>query len=62
MSRPSEEQKLVDFFRGDGADLGVMGDYYNMTPAETAIRAMRVMLAHSTKCKRLRGAMHEAGI
>lgn len=60
--RTTEEQKLVEFFRTEGADLGVMGDYYSMTPAETAIRAMRVLLSHSKHCKRLRTAMHEAGI
>lgn len=38
----SEEQKLVDYFNTVGGDaLGRQGDYDELTPAETAIRAMR---------------------
>lgn len=43
--RLTEEQKLVRFFRtleGDG--LGRRGDYDNLSPAETAIRAMAVLV------------------
>ncbi len=40
----SEEQKLVEFFRSpEGDQLGRDGDYDHLTPAETAIRAMRVL-------------------
>lgn len=39
---PTEEEKLVAFFRSkEGADLGRDGDYDNLSPAETAIRAIR---------------------
>jgi len=37
-----EEEKLVAFFRSpEGNKLGRDGDHDNLTPAETAIRAMR---------------------
>lgn len=42
----TEKQKLVDFFRSDeGDELGRAGDHDNLTPAETAIRAMRELIA-----------------
>lgn len=45
--KKSENQKLVDFFRSDeGAELGLQGDYDELTPAETAIRAMRELLEY----------------
>lgn len=37
----AEEEKLVAFFRGDGERIGRAGDYDELSPAETAIRAMR---------------------
>lgn len=38
----AEEAKLVAFFRSpEGDALGRAGDYDNLSPAETAIRAMR---------------------
>lgn len=41
----SEYAKLVAFFRSqDGAELGRQGDHDNLSPAETAIRIMRVYL------------------
>lgn len=37
-----EEQKLIDFFCSpEGDSIGREGDYDNLTPAETAIRAIR---------------------
>jgi hypothetical protein len=61
----SEEQKLVDFFRSDaGAGFGQQGDFYNLTPAETAIVVMRAAVAHAEKSKyfreRLAGAFYGA--
>lgn len=42
----SEEQKLVDFFRSpEGERLGIQGDHDSLSPAETAIRAMRSLPA-----------------
>lgn len=41
----AEEEKLVAFFRSpEGDKLGREGDYDNLSPAETAIRAMRKVL------------------
>jgi hypothetical protein len=41
----AEESKLVAFFRSsDGGQLGRDGDHDGLTPAETAIRAMRKLL------------------
>ena len=38
----TEEQKLVAFFRSEeGDELGRAGDYDGLSPAETAIRAMK---------------------
>lgn len=39
-----EEAKLVAFFRNEGKGLGRDGDHDNLTPAETAIRAMRLLI------------------
>lgn len=42
----AEEEKLVAFFRSpEGDKLGRDGDYDNLSPAETAIRAMRHLTA-----------------
>lgn len=41
----AEESKLVAWFRNEGKKLGDEGDYHNWSPAETAIRAMRRLLA-----------------
>jgi hypothetical protein len=44
----SEEAKLVAFFRSpEGDALGRAGDYDNLSPAETAIRAIRANAAGS---------------
>lgn len=40
----TEQQKLVAFFKGDGEKLGAEGDYDRLSPADTAIRAMRRLL------------------
>lgn len=41
----AEEAKLVAFFRSkEGDKLGRDGDYDNLSPAETAIRAMRELI------------------
>jgi hypothetical protein len=40
----AEEEKLVKFFRGEGDSLGNDGDHDNLSPAETAIRAMRRLI------------------
>lgn len=41
----SEYEKLVAFFRSqEGAELGRQGDHDNLSPAETAIRAMRALM------------------
>lgn len=38
----TEEEKLVDYFRSDeGCTLGRLGDLKGLSPAETAIMAMR---------------------
>ena len=41
-----EEKKLVAFFRSkEGDELGRDGDHDNLSPAETAIRAMRKLIS-----------------
>lgn len=40
----AELKKLVEFFNGDGEVFGRAGDYDDLTPAETAIRALRAYL------------------
>lgn len=47
-----EEKKLVAFFKsGEGDSLGREGDHDNLTPAETAIRAMRKLIAKESECQ-----------
>jgi hypothetical protein len=36
--------KLVDFFRGEGADLGAVGDYNGFDPEDTAIYFMKAYI------------------
>lgn len=44
----SEERKLVEFFRSpEGDQLGRDGDHDNLSPADTAIRAMRRLNARN---------------
>lgn len=38
-----ELRKLIEFFRGEGSQLGNDGDHDGLSPADTAIRAMRKM-------------------
>lgn len=53
--KKSEEQKLVDFFRSEeGSLLGSQGDHDNLTPAETAIRAMQKLLVRWRQDRQLR--------
>lgn len=40
----AEMRKLVDFFRADGIAFGVAGDADELTPAETAIKALKAYL------------------
>lgn len=45
IERNAEEIKLIAFFNtAEGDDLGRGGDYDNLTPAETAIRAMKKLI------------------
>jgi len=57
--RKSEQQKLVEFFRSDeGEALGRQGDHDNLTPAETAIRAIRDLRVELKEAHELYEANH----
>lgn len=40
----AEVDKLIEFFNNEGESIGRDGDYNNLSPAETAIQAMRKLL------------------
>lgn len=59
----TEEQKLVAFFRSrEGSRLGNQGDHDNLTPAETAIRAMKELVTLTQECNMCKNHLFRTGV